>query len=71
MPLCRIGVQPFLERHGLQACMVAPTKIIAGLGQALSIDVLIVPGATGALLERSWLGGDGQGLNAHAVIRCR
>ena len=31
----------------LRACMVAPTKIIAGLGMSLGIDVLEVEGATG------------------------
>lgn len=44
----RIAVQPFLERHGLRACMLAPTKIIAGLGMSLGIDRLTAPGATGA-----------------------
>ena len=31
----------------LRACMVAPTKIIAGLGMSLGIEVLAVEGATG------------------------
>jgi hypothetical protein len=44
----RIAVQPFLERHGLRACMLAPTKIIAGLGMSLGVDRLTAPGATGA-----------------------
>lgn len=43
----RIEVTPFLEKHGLQPCMVAPTKIIAGLGLSLGIDILEAPGATG------------------------
>lgn len=43
----RIEVMPFLEKHGLQPCMVAPTKIIAGLGLSLGIDILEAPGATG------------------------
>eukprot|EP00887_Chlorella_sp_A99_P007404 scaffold2.g7404.t1 len=44
----RIAVQSFPDRHdGLRACMVAPTKIIAGLGMSLGIDVLDVPGTTG------------------------
>ncbi|GAB4817188.1 hypothetical protein N2152v2_004234 [Parachlorella kessleri] len=43
----RLAVQPFLERHGLRACMVAPTKIIAGLGMSLGLDVLEAEGATG------------------------
>ncbi|KAL6521679.1 hypothetical protein OROGR_018248 [Orobanche gracilis] len=33
--------------HGLKPCMVAPTKIIAGLGLSLGIDILEAPGATG------------------------
>lgn len=40
-------LQEFKERHGLAACMVAPTKIIAGLGMSLGIHVLQVPGTTG------------------------
>lgn len=40
-------LQEFKERHGLDACMVAPTKIIAGLGMSLGIRVLEVPGTTG------------------------
>ena len=36
-------MQPFAERHGLSAAMVAPTKIIAGLGASLGIEVLQVP----------------------------
>ena len=31
----------------MKACMVAPTKIIAGLGMSLGIDRLEAPGATG------------------------
>lgn len=42
-----IEVTPFVEKHGLQPCMVAPTKIIAGLGLSLGIDILEAPGATG------------------------
>jgi hypothetical protein len=44
---CRLALQEFRERHGLRACMVAPTKIIAGLGMSLGIQVLHVPGTTG------------------------
>ncbi len=44
----RIAVEPFRERHGMRACMLAPTKIIAGLGMSLGIDRLSAPGATGA-----------------------
>ncbi|KAL4448400.1 hypothetical protein ABPG75_005619 [Micractinium tetrahymenae] len=43
----RLALQEFKERHGLDACMVAPTKIIAGLGMSLGIRVLDVPGTTG------------------------
>ncbi|RID59860.1 hypothetical protein BRARA_F03057 [Brassica rapa] len=43
----RIEVPPFEEKHGLWPCMVAPTKIIAGLGMSLGIDILEAPGATG------------------------
>ncbi len=37
----------FEEKHGVRACMVAPTKIIAGLGKSVGMDVLEVDGATG------------------------
>ncbi|KAJ7974220.1 2,3-bisphosphoglycerate-independent phosphoglycerate mutase [Quillaja saponaria] len=43
----RIEVPPFMDKHGLWPCMVAPTKIIAGLGLSLGIDILEAPGATG------------------------
>ncbi|KAH9622896.1 hypothetical protein KSS87_010085 [Heliosperma pusillum] len=43
----RIEVSPFEKQHGLRPCMVAPTKIIAGLGLSLGIDILEAPGATG------------------------
>ncbi|GAV60056.1 Metalloenzyme domain-containing protein/PhosphMutase domain-containing protein [Cephalotus follicularis] len=43
----RIQVPPFKDKHGLWPCMVAPTKIIAGLGLSLGIDILEAPGATG------------------------
>ncbi|KAL9230124.1 hypothetical protein vseg_005513 [Gypsophila vaccaria] len=43
----RIEVLPFEKQHGLRPCMVAPTKIIAGLGLSLGIDILEAPGATG------------------------
>ncbi|KAK4338816.1 hypothetical protein RND71_040278 [Anisodus tanguticus] len=43
----RIEVAPFEKIHGLWPCMVAPTKIIAGLGLSLGIDILEAPGATG------------------------
>ncbi|KAK9116258.1 hypothetical protein Sjap_015205 [Stephania japonica] len=43
----RIEVPPFEKQHDLWPCMVAPTKIIAGLGLSLGIDILEAPGATG------------------------
>ncbi|XP_042058021.1 probable 2,3-bisphosphoglycerate-independent phosphoglycerate mutase [Salvia splendens] len=43
----RIEVPPFEKIHGLWPCMVAPTKIIAGLGLSLGIDILEASGATG------------------------
>nr|CAD1817012.1 unnamed protein product [Ananas comosus var. bracteatus] len=43
----RIEVPLFEDKHGLTPCMVAPTKIIAGLGLSLGIDILEAPGATG------------------------
>ncbi|GAB4827442.1 hypothetical protein Ancab_034326 [Ancistrocladus abbreviatus] len=43
----RIEVPPFERKHELWPCMVAPTKIIAGLGLSLGIDILEAPGATG------------------------
>jgi 2,3-diphosphopglycerate-independent phosphoglycerate mutase len=43
----RLALQEFQQRHGLRACMLAPTKIIAGLGMSLGISVLQVPGTTG------------------------
>ncbi|VFQ70593.1 unnamed protein product [Cuscuta campestris] len=43
----RIEVPPFETIHGLRPCMVAPTKIIAGLGLSLGVDILEAPGATG------------------------
>ncbi|KAK6913451.1 2,3-bisphosphoglycerate-independent phosphoglycerate mutase [Dillenia turbinata] len=43
----RIEVPAFEKKHGLWPCMVAPTKIIAGLGLSLGIDILEAPGATG------------------------
>ncbi|EPS70078.1 hypothetical protein M569_04674 [Genlisea aurea] len=43
----RIEVPEFEGLHGLWPCMVAPTKIIAGLGLSLGIDILEAEGATG------------------------
>lgn len=36
-----------MEVQGLRPCMVAPTKIIAGLGLSLGVDILEAPGTTG------------------------
>ncbi|MEW5299605.1 MAG: hypothetical protein WDW38_004353 [Sanguina aurantia] len=44
----RIKVESFLQRHGLKAALVAPTKIIAGLGMSFDIDVIEAPGANGS-----------------------
>ncbi|XP_031094373.1 uncharacterized protein LOC115998853 [Ipomoea triloba] len=41
------NVPQFEKIHGLWPCMVAPTKIIAGLGLSLGIDILEAPEATG------------------------
>jgi 2,3-bisphosphoglycerate-independent phosphoglycerate mutase len=35
---CRIAVPTFQELHGMRAALVAPTKIIAGLGMSFGID---------------------------------
>lgn len=44
----RIFLDDFRKKHGFQkACMVAPTKIIAGVGMSIGMTVLNVPGATG------------------------
>lgn len=40
-------MQSFEERHGLRGAMVAPTKIIAGLGASVGLSLLSCPGATG------------------------
>ena len=40
-------MQPFSERHGLRGAMVAPTKIIAGLGLSLGLELLPCAGSTG------------------------
>ncbi|RZC25609.1 hypothetical protein D0Y65_004343 [Glycine soja] len=42
-----LQVTPFLNRQGLWPCMVAPMKIIVGLGLSLGIDILDAPGETG------------------------
>lgn len=44
----RIFLEEFHQKHGFQkACMVAPTKIIAGVGMCTGMDILDVPGASG------------------------
>ena len=43
----RLRVESFEARHRLRAFMVAPTKIIAGIGMTLGLDVVEAPGATG------------------------
>lgn len=43
----RLDTEPFPERHGLRAAMVAPTKVIAGMGIQLGFDILSADGATG------------------------
>uniref|UniRef100_A0A7S3QZE0 Metalloenzyme domain-containing protein n=1 Tax=Dunaliella tertiolecta TaxID=3047 RepID=A0A7S3QZE0_DUNTE len=44
---CRIKVPGFQAMHGLRGVLVAPTKIIAGLGMSFDIDQIEAPGATG------------------------
>lgn len=44
----RVDAPDFLDRHGLRACALAPTRIIAGLAASVGMDVLPnPPGATG------------------------
>ena len=44
----RIDAPLFSQVHnGLKGCMIAPTKIIAGIGKTLGIEVLDAEGATG------------------------
>lgn len=44
----RIFLEDFDTKHGFEkACMVAPTKIIAGVGMCIGMDILEVPGASG------------------------
>lgn len=45
---CRIKVPAFEELHHMKPCIVAPTKIIAGLGISFDIVSLEAPGATGS-----------------------
>ncbi|KAI9597294.1 2,3-bisphosphoglycerate-independent phosphoglycerate mutase-domain-containing protein [Syncephalis fuscata] len=43
----RIKMPTVEEIHGLKSFMVAPTCIIAGLGETIGMDICVVPGATG------------------------
>jgi 2,3-bisphosphoglycerate-independent phosphoglycerate mutase len=43
----RLALAPFGAAHGMRAAMVAPTKIIAGLGMCAGVEVLQVEGTTG------------------------
>ena len=49
--------QEFRERHGMRACMLAPTKIIAGLGMSLGITVLQASGPSSEDQQAASLGG--------------
>ena len=42
-----LDVEDFRDRHGFGACMVAPTKVIAGIGASVGMEVVEAPGATG------------------------
>ena len=64
-------MEPFQELHGLRACMVAPTKIIAGLGMSLGMQCLDVPGATGGYTEEHPNARPGVLLTAHPCPTCR
>jgi len=45
---CRLSLDDFNAKHGFaSSCMVAPTKIIAGVGMSVGMTVLDAPGATG------------------------
>lgn len=39
--------EPFEARHGLSAFLIAPTKIIAGVGVTVGLPIVFAPGATG------------------------
>lgn len=41
------SIPSFLSAHQLRAFMIAPTCVIAGIGAALQMDLIRVPGATG------------------------
>lgn len=42
-----IIVEPFLKRHGINAFLIAPTHIVAGVGITVGMSLLPVDGATG------------------------
>lgn len=42
-----IDVQCFQDRHGINAFLIAPTKIIAGVGKTIGMEVIRVKGGTG------------------------
>lgn len=64
-------LQEFRERHGLRACMLAPTKIIAGLGMSLGISVLQASrGQRLCVAAGIWLDCVQQLLRACGVIAC-
>jgi len=44
---CRLDLEAFDAKHGTKSCMVAPTKMIAGLGMCLGMALLNVEGVTG------------------------
>ena len=67
--LCRMHVDPFELRHGLNGCMVAPTKIIAGLGMSLGMQALQAPGATGACTGLLQFQSSGSGSHPSATYR--
>lgn len=46
-PASLADLPTFKEMHGLDAFMIAPTCLIAGIGLSLHMDLIKVPGATG------------------------
>lgn len=42
----RIQIEPFRDLHGIRAFLIAPCKIIAGVGITAGIDMVKAPGAT-------------------------
>lgn len=44
---CRLALESFDVKYGLNSCMIAPTKIIAGLGMCMGIRVMDCPEITG------------------------